>query len=66
MRLLQVLHQDSHHHIDEDKLGHQHEDHEEERSEDCGDAAVLQTVRGLVTLLPDGVLHDSVPIVSWQ
>ena len=65
MRLLQVFHEDSDNHVDQDKLGHQDEDHEEERGEESGDAAVLQTVRGGVALLPDGVLHDPVPVVSW-
>ena len=66
MRLFQVFHQDSHNHVDQDKLGHQDEDYEEERGEESGDTAVLQTVRGGVTFLSDCVLHDPVPIVSWQ
>ena len=55
MRLFKVFHQDGHHHIDQDKLSHQHEDHEEERGEYCCYTAVLETVRGAVTLLSDDV-----------
>ena len=61
-----MFHENSHDHIDQDELSHQHEDHEEEGGEECCYTAVLQAVRGAVTLLTDCVLHYSVPIVSWQ
>ena len=63
MRLLEVLHEDGHHHVDEDELSHQDKDYEKERGEEGVNTAVLETVRGVVTLLPDGVLHDPVPVV---
>ena len=52
MRLLQMLHQDSDHHIDQDELRHQDEDDEEERREIGRNAAVAQTVIALFALLP--------------
>ena len=61
-----MFHEDSNHNIDQDKLGHQDKDHEEERSENCGDTAVLETVWAGVALLTDGVFHNPIPIVSWQ
>ena len=59
-----MFHENSNHHVDQDKLSHQDEDNEEERRESSGYTAVLKTVRGDVTLLSDGVLHDAIPIVS--
>ena len=63
MRLLQVLHQDGHHHIDQDELSHQHKHHEEKGGEERVNTTILETFLRVITLLPDGVLHDPVPVV---
>ena len=61
-----MLHEDGHHHVDEDELGHQDEDDEEERGDVLVDAAVAETVLGVITLLPQSVLHDPVPVVTCR
>ena len=60
-----MFHEDGHHHVDQDELGHQDEDHEEERSHVLVDAAVTETIIGGVALLSQGVLHDPVPVIPW-
>ena len=65
VRLLQVLHEDGHHHVDQDELGHKDEHDEEERSDVLVDAAVAETIVRGVALLPQGVFHDPVPVVPW-
>ena len=64
MRLLQVLHEHGHHHVDQHELRHEHEDHEEQRREVGGHAAVAETLVPLLALLAEGVLHDAVPVVA--
>ena len=61
-----MLHEDGHHHVDKDELGHQDEDDEEERGDVLVDAAVAETVLGVITLLPQSVLHDPVPVVACR
>ena len=51
MRLLQVLHENCHHHIDQDKLGHQHKHNKEQGGNKGGDTTVLETLLRTVTLL---------------
>ena len=75
-----MLHEDGHHHVDQDELGQQHKHHEiewsqvlktyhpeyvnnDERDKDLIYTAVLQTVVSVITLLPESVLHDPVPVV---
>ena len=59
-----MLHEDSNHNIDQDELGHEDEHDEEHGRDILINAAVPQTVLGVVTLLPQSVLHNSVPVVS--
>ena len=66
MRFLQMLHENSDHDIDKDELGHQNEHHEEERSDEGVDTAVLETLLGGIALLPQGVLHDPIPVITWH
>ena len=58
-----MFHEDGHHHVDQDELGHEDEDNEEEGSHVLVDTTVPQTVVGGVALLSQGVLHDPVPVV---
>ena len=58
-----MLHEDSNHDIDEDELSHEDEHYKEHRGDILIDAAVPQTVFGVVTLLPQSVLHNSIPVV---
>ena len=64
MGLLQVLHEHSHHHIDQHKLCHQDKHHEEKWSHILVNTAVPETFFGLIALLSKCVLHDSIPIVT--
>merc|ERR1719341_2854940 len=63
MGLLQVLHEHSHHHIDQHKLCHQHKHHKEKWSHILVNTAVPETFLGLIALLSKRVLHDPIPIV---
>ena len=59
-----MLHEDSHHHVDQHELGHQHEHHEVDRRYYGTDTAVGQTLVGTVAVLTQRVLHDAVPVVT--
>ena len=64
VRLFQMLHEDGHDDVDQDKLGHEDEDDEEEGREVGRHAAVPETVVLLLALLAERVLHDAVPVVA--
>ena len=61
-----MLHEDSNHDVDKDKLGHEDENDEEHGRDVLIDAAVPQTVLSVIALLPQRVLHDSVPVVAYN
>ena len=64
MGFLQMLHEDSHHHIDQNKLGQEDKNDEVERCNVLVDTAVAQAVLTVVTLFSQSILHDPVPVVS--
>jgi len=66
VRLLQVFHKHSHDHVDQNELGHEDENDEEEGGEVRGDAAVAEAVVAVLALLPQGVFHDPVPVISGR
>ena len=59
-----MFHEYSDDDVDEDELRHQDKDDEEERREIWRNAAVPETLIPLLALLPEGVLHDAVPVVA--
>ena len=59
-----MFHEDSDDHVDQDELGHQHEDDEEDGRDDMRHAAVLDAVLRVVAVLAQRVLHDAVPVVA--
>jgi hypothetical protein len=52
-----MFHEDSHDDIDEDKLGHQHEDDEENGGNEGTDAAISQTFLRGVAVITQSVLQ---------
>ncbi len=64
VRFLQVLHQDSHDHVDQYELSHQNENDEKDGGDDVRYTAVLQTVGRRVAVLAQRVFHDSVPVIT--
>ena len=64
MRLFQVFHENGNNDIDEDKLRHEYENDEEERSEVWWNTTVPQTVVAFLALFTQSVLHNAVPVVA--
>lgn len=59
-----MFHENGDDDVDQDELGHQDEDDEKDGSDDAGHAAVLDAIGRVIAVLPQRVLHDSVPIVA--
>ena len=66
MRLFQVFHENGNNDIDEDKLRHEYENDEEERSEVWWNTTVPQTVVAFLALFTQSVLHNAVPVVACR
>ena len=66
MGLFQVFHENGNDDIDEDKLRHEYENDEEERSEVWWDTTVPQTVVAFLALFTQSVLHNAVPVVACR
>lgn len=64
MTFLQVFHEYSNHNVDKHKLSHQYENDKEYWRDDAANATVLNAVSGIVTIVPECVLHNSIPIVT--
>jgi len=59
-----MLHQDSDDNVDEDKLGHQDKNNKENWRNNVGYAAIADTVRRIITVVPQSVLHDAIPVIA--
>lgn len=60
MALLQMLHQYSDDHVDQNKLSHKHKDHEEDWRHEWIKAAVLEAVVVVRTFVSDGILLSAI------
>lgn len=53
-----MFHEDSHNHIDKDKLGHQYEDYKEDGGDESANTAICQTLLWGVAVITQGVLQS--------